>query len=358
MRCGVGDYTRCLAESLADRSDISLRVLTTVSAPSPDGDPPWLHRRMANWRLTALGPYLRLLREFQPDIVHIQYPTQGYSVWSGPAALPAIARIWGGSSVVQTWHEYPNPAHTREGRAQLVMAAAADALLFVRPDFPDKISGVLSKLLGRAPRHFVPNASTMPVARLRPEERLNIRSELGIGARQLVAFFGFAYPHKGVEQLFRIADPKRNHIVLIGELREEDPYHAQLLSLAASPPWRGNVTVSGFATSDRVARILAAADAAIFPFVDGGGIWSSSVHAAVSQGTFTILTSRERAGYAADENVYYAPPGAIVEMRGALDQHIGVRRDSTPANDWNAIALRHIEIYRKLPHATRGESRV
>jgi len=345
MRCGVGDYTRCLAESLADRSDVSLRVLTTVSAPSPDGDPPWLHRAMPNWRLTALGPYLGLLREFQPDIVHIQYPTRGYSVWSGPAILPVLARAWGRASVVQTWHEYPYPASTRAGCAMLVLAAAASALIYVRPDYPQHINETLSMLLGRAKRHFVPNASVVPAVQLADQERAQTRADLGCGERRLIAFFGFAHPQKGVDRLFHIADPTRDHLVLIGELHENDPYHAHLIRVATSPPWRGHVTFSGFVEPARAAHLLASADAAVFPFLEGGGVWNSSVHAAVSQGTFTLLTSRERSGYSVTENVYYAIPSGVDQMRVALTQHVGTRIPPDTIAGWDTIAKRHIEIY-------------
>jgi glycosyltransferase involved in cell wall biosynthesis len=322
MRCGVGDYTRCLAEALAQRDEIVFKLLTSVSPPAREGDPSWLQRALRNWRIGSLGPYLRELKGFRPDIVHAQYPTQGYSVVSGPTLLPFLARMRGRPAIVQTWHEYPEPLYTKFGLSKLALAATADAVIYVRPDYPKHIAGVLSLALGGASRHFIPNASVLPTVVLGADERASLKAELGCGERQLLAFFGFAYPHKGVEQLFEIADPARHHLVLIGELSKDDPYHAGLLRLAGQQPWRGKVSLSGFSDAGRAARILAAADAAIFPFVCGGGPWNSSVHAAISQGTFTILASREHSGYVPQENIYFAPPGAIEEMRSP--QRIGL----------------------------------
>lgn len=345
MRCGVGDYTRCLAESLAGYESITLKVLTTVSLPAHDGDPSWLHRSMRNWQLGSLGPYLQLLRDFQPNIVHAQYPARGYSVWTGPAVIPILARAWSRASVVETWHEYPYPASTMAGCAMLALAAAANALIYVRPDYPQHINETLSKLLGRAKRHFVPNASVVPAVQLTDQERAQTRADLGCGARRLIAFFGFAHPHKGVDRLFHIADPTRDHLMLIGELYENDPYHADLIRLATSPPWRGHVTFSGFVEPARAAHLLASADAAVFPFLEGGGVWNSSVHAAVSQGTFTLMTSHERSGYSVTENVYYAIPSGVDQMRVALTQHVGTRIPPDTTAGWDTIAKRHIEIY-------------
>jgi glycosyltransferase involved in cell wall biosynthesis len=356
MRCGVGDYTRNLAEALAERGDVDLRLLTTAAPAGEGRDPPWLRRAMRNWRVGSLRTYLRLLREFRPHVVHAQYPTQGYSVVLGPTLIPMLARAWGGASVVQTWHEHPQPLHTRWGLSKLALAAATDVLIYVRPDYPQRISGVLSRALGRAARHFVPNGSTVPLMRLSAEERSLVREELGCGPRRLVAFFGFAYPHKGVHRLFSIAHPGRDQLVIIGELLREDPYHARLLDLAADPAWRGKVALPGFVPAERAARILAAADAAVFPFEDGGGAWNTSVRAAASQGTFTIVTSRERCGYSTDENAYYASPGDTQAMRAALERHIGTRTAPLAQGDWRAIAARHADIYWALP-ATDGLTR-
>jgi glycosyltransferase involved in cell wall biosynthesis len=352
MRCGVGDYTRALADSLAARNDLELRVLSTAGAAQPD-DPPWLRREMRNWRVGSLRPFLRLFAEFRPGVVHVQYPTQGYSVVLGPTLVPMMARARG-AAVVQTWHEFPQPAWTRHGLSKLALAAAADALIYVRPDYPQRISGAVSRLLGRAPRHLLPNASVVPAARISAVDRGAIRDGLGCGSRGMVVFFGFAYPPKGVHHLFRIADPERHQLVILGDLVREDPYHARLLALAHEGAWRGKVSLPGFVAADRAARILAAADAAVFPFEDGGGSWNTSVQAATAQGTFTIVTSRGRSGYDAAENVYYAAPGDVPAMRSALTQYAGRRVAPAAHNDWAGIAARHAEIYRAVAGQRRA----
>ena len=148
-----------------------------------------------------------------------------------------------------------------------------------------------------------------------------------------------------------IGDPGRHHLLLIGELLPSDPYHRQLRALADSDRWRGKVTITGFVEPDRAARLLATSDAAVFPFSDGGGIWNSSLHAAMSQGTFAVVTSREREGYAADQNIYYAAPGAIDDMRAALVQYAGKRAVENPSarnNEWSEIARAHVDLYQSV----------
>ena len=351
MRCGVGDYTERLAHALADQGGAELRVLTSLAQGPLAGDPSWLHRVMPSWRIAALPHFFSVYRAFRPDIVHVQFPTQGYRVATGPTLIPLLTRWLLGVSVVETWHEYPPRGWTKTAVAMWGMAIAASAVIFVRPEYPEHVDGMLARMLGKAPFAFIPNASVIPVVALTSVEQADLRNEIGCGDRQLVSYFGFAHPHKGIEQLFEIADPQRHHLLLISELSPTDPYHKRLLSLAGSERWRGKATITGFVEAEGVARLLAASDAAIFPFDNGGGSWNSSLHAATSQGVFSIVTSREWSGYIADQNVYYAIPSAVDEMRGALDRYAGTRTHGNVAaapDQWSTIAAAHIELYRSL----------
>lgn len=347
MHCGVGDYSAHLVRSLNALNGVAVHLLTSTQAAA-ESAPAWLHADVSAWTYRGLAAFRRLLSELQPDIVHLQYPTQGYSSWIGPAEIPGIARRLGNSVIVETWHEYPHPVTSGGGWALMAMAAAADALIYVRPDYARHISPLLGRMIGEIPRYFVPNGPSVPTVRLSQRERDEVRAMLATPGRRIVAYFGFAYRHKGVHHLFRIADPREDQLVLIGELLENDAYHAHLLRLARSSEWRDRVTLYGFAAPDEVARILAAADAAVFPFEDGGGIWNSSVHAATSQGTFTVLTSHERFGYASAENVYYAVPGSIEEMKSALRRFAGRRVMPPERDEWRGIAQTHLDIYRTL----------
>jgi len=80
-----------------------------------------------------------------------------------------------------------------------------------------------------------------------------------------------------MDRLFEIADPAKHHLVLICDLRETDPYQANILRLANQTPWAGKVTVTGFQSAQRVGEILAAADAILFPFPAGAGEWNTSL---------------------------------------------------------------------------------
>lgn len=349
MRCGVGDYTARLVQALGDVDGVELEVLTTRLNDPPEGDPAWVRRVMTSWRLDGYADFLAAVKRYLPDIVHIQYPTQGYHFAIAPAPITLLACIRLGFKVVATWHEYPHPSFTTGGLGQLMLALVARTVIVVRPEYSGRVRGVLAAALGRTPIRQIPNASVIPRVRLTPEERSALRTSLGCDGRQLVSFFGFAYSHKGVDQLFEIADPGHHHLLLIGTITDADPYHARLRSLADSDRWRGHATITGFVDPATASRLLAASDAAVFPFTNGGGPWNSSLHAAAEQGTFIITSSHDRCGYFATENTYYAKPGAVEEMRTALFRYAGTRSADdgvSQADEWKTIAQAHVEIYR------------
>ncbi len=341
--CGVGDYTRHLAQHLAARDGMTIEAWVGTAWP---GDPDPRIRRVIDpswW--TTLRNIRSALREFQPHVIHIQYPTQGYKRRFLPWILPLLLRVHA-VRIVATWHEYFSEWLPRA----LPSALAASAVIVVRPGYRERLSITTRLALRRSRIHMVPNASAIPRVVHDERSREALRQQAGCGPRRLIAYFGFAYPAKGVHQLFDLLDPERETLVLIGRLEPDEPYPRALLDRSAEPRWRGAVYRAGWQPEAAVGAWLAAADAVVLPFTAGGGIWNSSLHAAVMQGTFVLTTAMERRGYDPQTNIYFAAPGDLQEMRRALDRHIGFRLPALPPGlaEWPAIAEQHHAIYRDV----------
>ncbi len=344
MKCGVGDYTGNLAKALARREDTSVAVLTDVAAtPIPPDFDFQVFPISQGWKMADFFRIADAARGWRPDLVHIQYPTQGYGTSYLPWLLPTLFRILR-VPIVQTWHEY----HMEKVRRNLLNAVLGGGLIAVRPDFKGMMPRWYRWLVHRKRFAFIPSASAIPLVRLTDGERLATQSRFALPSTNLVAYFGFVHPAKQVEMLFEIADPLKDHLILICDLNSDDEYQKTILSRLNQEPWTGKVTVTGFLPAEDVGRILALADAVVLPFRDGGGIWNTSIHAAVTQGTFALTTARERHGYDSSRNIFYARPGDVADMRHALRTHIGNRRpgvDEDPASEWAAIAEAHTAFY-------------
>ena len=319
-------------------------VLTSFGADGAKEECVELFPEVRTWKIGDAPSIVGRIRRWRPDIVHVQYPTLYYREiqW----VLPALALLFNGP-VVQTWHEY----YSSRNWPNVLNAALPGGLVVVRPHYREMMPRWYRWLIRHKEFRFIPNASSIPLIRLSGEERAAVRSEVGAHVGDLIVYFGFASPAKGIELIFRVADPERHRLVLVCDLSPEDNYQASILDLAKRSDWAGKVTVTGFLPPERVGRVLAAADAAVFPFLDGSGEWNSSIHGAITQGTFVLATSRDRRGYDAEKNIYYAVPGDIGEMRQALREYLGRRRPrsaESPQVQWDSIAEAHMDLYRTL----------
>src|SRR5258706_5381801 len=91
LRCGVGDYTASLAQSLRDSEQAQVAILTgDPEARAQSGIELILIR---GWRLARAFEALRAAAAWKPDIVHMQFPTPGYRSGCLPWALPLLLRL-------------------------------------------------------------------------------------------------------------------------------------------------------------------------------------------------------------------------------------------------------------------------
>ena len=345
MHCGVGVYTALLAKSLAMQRGVSVRVLTSIRGDVRANDLDVMFT-IRGWDLKNLFPIIRDAMRWSPDIVHVQYPTQAYGENIAPWLLPLAFKCCG-FSVVQTWHELMPPQRW----LRLLIALAAKHVVVVRHNFEVSLPAWFRALLSSNHVRFIPNAAQSPSVSQTEVEMHALRGRYLRDGKKLVVYFGFMYPHKGVERLFEIADPQSHHLVLAGHIDEADPYHRQLRELSAETRWRDSVTLAGYLPDDELARLIMSADAAVFPFRKGAEPWNSTVASATALGTFVIVTSTSKLGYDAENNIFYSAPDNLVAMRSALQEFSG-RKIRYPidcvASAWESIATAYIDVYRQI----------
>ncbi|MFH1814194.1 MAG: glycosyltransferase [Pseudomonadota bacterium] len=339
--CGVGDYTQKLALSLASLPCVEVSVLTTRHTARAVDSLVKIFPLFDSWRSFSLWKILRVLWAWRPDVVHFQFPSQGFSGY-GPSILPVVLRLFG-LPVFQTWHE---PYARAQKKLFFLQLAGARGLIFVRPNYLQLVPRSFSRLISLIPHRIIPNASSLPKSTLTPDERAALHASLVDGYRRVIVFFGFLYPHKGIESLFDIANPASDMLIIAGAVRDES-FRAELSALATTRGWGRNVRFTGYLPASDAADLLAVADAVVLPFAGGGGEWNTSIHAALAQGTLVITTSLAARGDDPQRNLYTAAPDAIEEMRGALDRWAGRRVEPVQVEaEWQGIASAHIEFYK------------
>lgn len=348
-KCGVGDYAANLSKSLTQHTNIEVNVLTSVSQEkySDAIDNLKVFPVMPSWGVLELFRVVKLLWRQSPDIVHIQYPTQGYADGLLPCLIPLIAYLMQ-KKVVQTWHEiYANPYDPRI----LAQAIIPGGLIVVRPEYLKKLKPELQWTIKNKHFKFIRNASTIPSVNLSSSEKIKLKNHYKKIQPRLIVFFGFIYEHKGTDLIFDIADPELDQIVIAGEFDRNNSYHQKILNIANNEQWKDKVSVTGFLEPNEIGSLLSVADAVILPFRVGGGEWNTTIHSAVLQKTFVLTTSESASGYDEVTNVYYAKIGDIGEMRQALELYAGKYRkhnDKIDVNEWEHIASEHQAMYQRL----------
>lgn len=334
--CGVGDYAKHLVGHLANRSGLEVGVLT--GSPSALSDNSRVGMFYGKNGVVRYPDVARAVRIFAPSVVHVQYPTMRGISPLVPPLVRYIARL----PVIQTWHEHFSEC----GQLSWLNTLGVDGIIYVRPDAAEKQPRWLRRRLASVAVKYIPNGSTIPQVRLTAMERESVRRKVSDG-RPIIAYFGFAYPNKGVELLFEIADPASHHLLLICNLDASHEYQKRLLDLANSEPWRTHVTVTGFLPAQDVGKYLAAADSVVFPFPGGIGNWNTSVKAALAAGTLVVGTTADtsRVGYDPEQNLYLARCDDITDLQRGLLTYLGRRVDPGPQIDWRQIAESHEEFY-------------
>ena len=347
MSCGVGDYTMLLASEMASESSgVTIGVLTSTQASKIIGPSNVeILPCVRSWGGICFADVIQAIKRWQPDIVHIQYPTKGYGASIFPYWLPCV--LLNLVPIVQTWHEplVPHKALLR----YLLAALPHDNLVVVEADYKSTLPNWFNWLIRHKRFRSIPVAASIPRMVLTDNEKHSIRQQFDAVTNNLVVHFGNPKPSKGIETIFDIADPLSDRIVIIGQINNTDPYHRRISEKMNTYPWLGKAFATGFLDPESVGKLLAASDAAIYPFIEGVNQRNTSFLAAKNQGTFTLTFSRTRRGYDPSENIYYVNLGNIAEMQQALRIHKSRRLEVEPGrSDWGAIVEKHLSLYSEI----------
>jgi glycosyltransferase involved in cell wall biosynthesis len=359
-RDGVADYTAHLVRALrAAGADVD---------PVPtDGSP------------RDVVAAVRRVREIRPDVVHVQFAPSAFGFRPWPGLLPDLLR----PPVVTTVHEYgwwaapsrvPGPvwrAVERTGRFdretwRLVPGAAATITTNAGH------AAAVARRLGTA-AELVPLAPNVPD--LGRVDRSAVRRELGVPAdAEVVAFFGFVHPVKGLRYLIeavaalRATGRRRLHLLILGGFTslalpepEARAFRAELTAWVRECGVDGHVTITGQRPADRVSAALHASDVAAFPFTAGATTKSGALLSAFAHGLPTVVTAADPPDPALvdGETVVVAPrvrdAGVLVEaLRALLDDPPLRARVAAggaalgAARTWPRIAEAHRELYARV----------
>ncbi len=324
MTCGVGDYTRCLADELA-RQGVELLVLCSAAYRGPtDGPvrvlpvfPAWAFRDALRLALSPAIP--------KGDILHLQYTPELYGRRAAVALVPLLVRCSRvAPATVVTFHTLTGPAPWSRLAALLLLAAATRSIS-ANEEVTAMVRRRAPRLAGRLVE--IPIGANIPAPLPEAMDREAGRRLLGLPKGDpLLAHFGLVYPGKGLETLLaalaalRQSEP-RARLAIVGDTPPQClPYRRTLEALAARLGVAPAVIFTGRRPAEEVSAVLQAADLFVVPYDDGASIRRGSLLAGLAHGLPVVSTTPTvPSAYLADgDTVALVPPRDAAALAARL----------------------------------------
>jgi glycosyltransferase involved in cell wall biosynthesis len=319
--CGVGDYTRKLADALQD-SGLEVELL-----------------RLRPSRIGNLASFRGRVERIRAQVVHIQYPTVGYGASLLPHALALALR----GPVVTTLHEY-SQAHVLRRASLWAFARSSDALVFT--DWYER--RLFLKRFPAVDRGSVviPVGSSIPSGSATASDRHRI------------VYFGLLRPEKGLEEFLELASlvRSRGRPYDISIIAKPDRRFPRYLHGVRERATRLGVELALDLPAPQVADRLASASFAYLPYPDGASLRRTSLLAALVNGLVVLTTVGERTPRDLSETVLAAPgPRQALDMVEEVVRHperaesmAGTARAYADRFRWEAIAREHVRLYESV----------
>lgn len=357
--CGVGDYTRCLAEELARQGD-QITVLTSR-----------LYRGNGSGAV-VVKPVLddageaTVRRVFAAaDVINLQYTPELYRGRLRSALVPMLGRFSRPHPpTLVTFHTLLDGS-LRSRLAVLWLLVAAHRSISTNEEITGMIRRRLPFLAGRVTE--VPIGSNIPVAVSVAQDPTAARAAFTLPAgAQILVHFGLVYRGKGLETLFEALAQLRSrhpraHLVIVGDTRDEDAAYRHRLGALVDELGLGDaVHWAGWRSPEEVSQILHAADIYVVPYDDGVSIRRGSLMAGLSHGCCVVSTvSRVSSAYLRDgDNVSLVPPRNTGALANRLDSLLrdpgcvarigGAAKGLAERFTWDAIARQTRDAYRSV----------
>ena len=323
-RDGVAHYVLRLREALAERG-VSSVVLTTREAARAAGGGE-VRGVVDDWGPKDLPALVRGIRKAVregAEAVHVQHAAGTYGFKRAVFFLPPLLRAAGvGVPIVTTVHEYAwwewEPAGVppavvewaktwgqRRGlwdREDGFLLTGSDGLITTNAPAENAIKERLPGLAGRLTR--IPLVANVDVVPVRKEEaRRDIRSRFGWPPdAEVVAYFGFLHPVKGIENLLKaharvLKERPGARLILIGGVEslalpgeEASSYWNELRALVDGLGLSDTIAMTGYVPEDEASRLLSGSDVGALPFNQGVTLKSGTLLALLGHGLPTVVT--------------------------------------------------------------------
>jgi len=325
---GMGGYTKELAKAL---TKLGHRVSVLTSVLGQEGGESFaLYPRVSKWGFSSWKAILTLIKEIEPQILHLQYQAAAYGMHPAINLLPWRLRlIWHRPLLLVTFHDlrvpylFPKAGPIRRG-AIAALAKGCDGVIVTNVQDEAEARGY-----GLEP-YLIPIGSNIS-PRLPPGyDREEWRARWGVKDETLLSYFGLLHESKGVETLFRalarlLEGGKRVKLLMVGgRIGASDPtttdYAHRMEALGRELGLE--ILWTGYVDDEEVSANLLVSDMCVLPYKDGVSFRRGSLMAALAHG-LPIISTRppiEVKELIEGENIVLVPPDDIEALAAKIQK--------------------------------------
>lgn len=386
MQGGVGDYTHELGRALIQ---LGQQVVVLTSSKAASGQqtfevkkhPPKVYTQepavrpsVERWNWGSWSHVGHTVRQWQSDVLHIQYQTAAYAMHPAINFLPLRLRMNKDSPrVVVTFHDlrvpylFPKAGPVRSWVNQM-LARYSDAVIATNEE---DFATLGHWPLGHCSLHLIPIGSNIHPQWPSGYDRSAWRNRLGVAEGEtLLCYFGFLNASKGGETLVRALAEllRRGHKVKLlmigGQVGASDPtnvaYLKHVQALCAQLGLGGRVLWTGYMAQEQVSANFKAADICVLPYRDGASYRRGSFMAALAHG-LPIVSTQPRVpitSLLSGENILLVPPDDVLATAEAVESlmlspALRTRLGRGAAElakqfTWDKIAAQTVQVYHEL----------
>lgn len=326
MQGGIGAYTRILAKEMT-KQGATVSVFTSKEAGT--ADPSILVMNwMKSWGVKTPSLINQWAREFEADIINIQFQTAAYGMSPWIHFLPQFTKI----PVVTTFHDlrhpylFPKAGSLRDWIVMHLAQKSAGVIVTNHEDY-ERLALIQNKAL-------IPIGSNIRKPLPENFDAEDWRAYADAYPNEfLIAYFGLFNQTKGVGTLLDSLEDLRGkgvpaRLVMVGGgLGSNDPTNAEYLDVIKAQIQRQGLEpyihwTDYLEDEAAVGAYLASSDVVALPFTDGASYRRGSLMAAIQYGCAIISTipTVEIPTFKNGENMLLVLRGDKNALTAALDQ--------------------------------------
>ncbi len=288
--CGIGNYTRSLAEALVCAGH-DVTVVTGPSSPAKTSHGLRVLPLLREWSIGAFVQAWPRFSRSRPDVVVSGFPSVVEGRYSRLLYfLPRLAKLTlGRPRTIFVVHEFIRTGDSERHHLRLALSAA-DRIVAVTEAERDAIVELYPSV---APRTIVRhNPPTTAVASPDAQADARMRAKLGPSERPIIGYIGLlGSATKGFEELLEALAPTDDALlVATGSLDPANPYHEHVATRIEQLDLGERIRWLGFVSDEEAGRMLRAVDAVALPYRGGAESGYTSLLAALVNGAAVITT--------------------------------------------------------------------